>query len=365
MAAPDGSSAEYEQPGPESWGQRVGGLTALPKLTAGFGVDPAPLIAEAGLAQDALGGSENRVPFLALLRLLAASIRATGCPHLGLLVGQAWTLSDYGMLGELIRNSATLGDALRTLVLHHRLYTEGGAAYLAEYPSVAVAGYVIHHPSVDRMAHPACEIALGLTVSLIRELCGESWRPSEVELPLALPADPGPYRRHFRCPIRFDATRSVLLIPPSSLRQPIPGADPRRRVQIEAEIARCHDDRLAPLLYRSLRLMLLEGTVTGDALAQVFSFHRRTLQRRIAAQGTTFQTVLDEVRRAVACQLLRDTDLNMVAIAGATGFAEASSFARFFRRRAGMTPLEWRSANRSAAAQPGTARIGACSAGPA
>lgn len=69
---------------------------------------------------------------------------------------------------------------------------------------------------------------------------------------------------------------------------------------------------------------------------------RRTLDRRLEAHAISFQALLDEVRYEVACKLLSDTAMPMIAIAHSLQFADASAFTRAFRRWSGMPPTRWR-----------------------
>lgn len=332
--------------GPESWTQRVGGLTRVPMLLAEFGVEAAGVLEVSGLSPDALSDPENRVPFLALAQMLTEAARQTRCPHFGFLVGRDWHLADLGLLGEFMRVSDTLGDALRLGAVHQRLNSKGAAAFVLEYSQSASIGYVGFHPNAERMS-PVYDLVIGLYVTCIRELCGANWSPTEVLLPRSAPSDDAPYRQHFRCTIKYDAERAVLNFPTSMMNRPLPGADPVRRAALEREAARHPDTEFLPQLYRSLRLLLLDGTSSGDRLAQQLDMHRRTLNRRLKAQRRTFQSVLDEVRFEVARHLLRETGQSVVDITHALGYADASTFTRAFRRWTGVAPLKWRALNSS------------------
>lgn len=76
------------------------------------------------------------------------SRRSTSCPHFGLVFGQAWHLADLGVVGEIARNGATVGEALRALVVYQRLNSGGGLAYLIDYERTADFGYAIYHHGV-------------------------------------------------------------------------------------------------------------------------------------------------------------------------------------------------------------------------
>jgi AraC-like DNA-binding protein len=70
--------------------------------------------------------------------------------------------------------------------------------------------------------------------------------------------------------------------------------------------------------------------------------HHRTLNRRLKAEGTTFQQLLDEVRFEAACQLLDTGHIPITEIAVSLGYAETSAFSRAFRRWSGATPVDRR-----------------------
>jgi AraC-like DNA-binding protein len=74
----------------------------------------------------------------------------------------------------------------------------------------------------------------------------------------------------------------------------------------------------------------------------MLELHRRTLNRRLKAQGTTFQAVLDGVRAEVACQLLEGTSTSLDDVASTLCYASVSPFMRAFRRWTGVTPGQWR-----------------------
>ena len=74
----------------------------------------------------------------------------------------------------------------------------------------------------------------------------------------------------------------------------------------------------------------------------LYHLHRRTLNRRLKALGTTFRDVLEDVRFEAACELLGSTQLPLDDIAAALGYAGVSPFSRAFRRRAGSPPGHWR-----------------------
>src|SRR5512138_9829 len=92
---------------------RIGPVASVPEVLREFGVGPAGPFTRAGVRLEAFRNPETRIAFEALGRLLDESAAATGCEHFGLRVGERFELEGLGAIGYLMRNSATVGDALR------------------------------------------------------------------------------------------------------------------------------------------------------------------------------------------------------------------------------------------------------------
>jgi len=326
--------------------QRVGPLAVIPGLLRELGADPDQVLASAGLDAAALNDVENWIPYVAMGRLLRVCALMTRCSHFALLVGQRANLLHLGLPGELMRHSATLNAALQTFVVYHHLNSQGMATFfLQEENGVAALGLAIYQKgaeSVDQIYD--CGIALACNV--IREVCSARWAPEKVLLSRTRPADMGPYRRVFQAPCRFDSDRTAILFPAHWLKRAMPAADLRRLRSLEGQ-AHAIGIELVDQLRRALRTLLLLGKNSGDELAELLSMHRRTLNRRLETQGTTFQKVLDEVRFEAARQLLDVTRVPLTEIAAFLGYAESSAFSRAFRRWSGEAPSRRRLVGRT------------------
>ena len=86
----------------------------------------------------------------------------------------------------------------------------------------------------------------------------------------------------------------------------------------------------------------LPGAPTIDAVAQNLHYSVRTLCRRLAAEGTTFQAIKDEVRRDIAIQRLTRSGDAIAEIAYDVGFDNPTAFHRAFRHWTGSTPNAYR-----------------------
>ena len=96
----------------------------------------------------------------------------------------------------------------------------------------------------------------------------------------------------------------------------------------------------------AIRPLILRGQPTTASMAASFGLNVRTLARHLEREGTTFQTLLDIVRYNMARELLIITEMTIGDIADALAYTHQSSFADAFGRWSGLTPSEWRTAQR-------------------
>ena len=80
-----------------------------------------------------------------------------------------------------------------------------------------------------------------------------------------------------------------------------------------------------------------------EKIAKTIGMSERTLQRKLKEKGTTFRSILDEIRKELAVSYVRDLDIPLSEIAFILGFSEQSAFSRAFKRLTGISPSEVRS----------------------
>ena len=100
---------------------------------------------------------------------------------------------------------------------------------------------------------------------------------------------------------------------------------------------------LVSVLSRILPSLLEVHGASLAAVAEQAGLGERTLNRRLAAEGTSFMQLREEARHTLARQLLESTRMPANEIAVRLGYADASAFTRAFRRWTGMGPAQWRS----------------------
>jgi AraC-like DNA-binding protein len=149
------------------------------------------------------------------------------------------------------------------------------------------------------------------------------------------------------CPVRSNAAWTGLAVPRESWQLPLRRRDPILRRVLESQA-----DALAPqtssadslaLIVRGLLAPRLARGETDIALvARELGLSARTLQRRLAEAGSSFQAILDAVRKETVAKCLADRSLSLGEIAYIAGYSEPAAFHRAFKRWYGMPPDRFR-----------------------
>ena len=321
---------------------RIGPCMGIPAMLRAMAVDPALVVADAGLTLAVFDDADNVVPYATLGRLVASCAQRTGHADIGLRIGSEARLESLGVLGSLLQNSCDVRSALENLRTYMPLADGGGRVIFHADDTTAVVGYEIRQagvPAADQIA----DGALAFACNIMRTLAGSEWAPTAVTLAHPEPADVAPYRRVFGRNVRFAARENAIAFPARWLAQPLSGANDSVRRLAERQIREAVSTHAGvEPMRRVLRMLVHAGEATEERLAHVFAMHRRTINRRLRAQGPTFRQLVDEVRFEVARHLLETTDLSVVHIAGTLSYADASAFTRAFRRWSKTTPAQWR-----------------------
>jgi AraC-like DNA-binding protein len=158
------------------------------------------------------------------------------------------------------------------------------------------------------------------------------------------------HAHYFDCPIRYGAARDQLTMSAADLSLPFREHNPEMLHVMTPGMTAALRELGAPAGFREqvinvLKRALADGRPTLQHLAQELLQSERTLQRRLAAEGTTFSEMLNEARRQVGFHLLADTSLELKEVAYLLGYEDANSYFRAFRQWEKISPGEWRRIN--------------------
>lgn len=320
---------------------------ALLELAQEYNVGRSELLRNAGLRPEVLQNPTGRLA-LGDFHLLASSALAL-CdePALGLLLGLRLNASAHGILGYALLSSADLGGAIQFALRYYRVLGLTFELQLVEHEDYLELR-ASESLALGVLSRFAAEGLFGSLFSIAEFLLGEAPRGIEIGFAYPAPAHAERYRQAFGVAACFDQPWHWFRLPRAYLDHPMALANPAtmQMCQQQCEALLASLDLQEGLLSRVRRLLLARPGDFPDLASAARELHTsdRSLRRHLAACGTSYQRVLDEVRRSLALQYLGSTHLPLFEIAHLLGYSDPSNFRRAFRKWTGRAPSDYRAA---------------------
>lgn len=327
---------------------RSASLRGFPELVRELGGDPEALLARFGIDPAVLEDDDGLLPITAHDLMLDHAAAELDRPDLGLRLAQHQDLSILGPLAVAIEASSTVSDALECASRFLFVHSPALRIAVEDDPS-GVRGVMAITYRKDLLGSPyspqAMELGVGLLFRIASALVGTTEGLRSVDLPHAPMSPLGRYVELFGDSVRFNAPVAALRVDRLTMDLRFAGADQAIRALAIAHLQQAHTDPGDATSVRVHRILVETLGTTGHALADVarlLGTHPRTLQRELAAEETSYEAVLDDVRRSIALRQVTGSDLPLTQIATMVGFAAQSTLTRAVRRWTGMSPRELR-----------------------
>jgi AraC-like DNA-binding protein len=295
-----------------------------------------------GLHHDQLG-AERRIPLEKYCALLDLAAEATDDDHFGLRFGATRAFDNSTVLGYILRNSPSIGAAIRNAARYVRVHVDGVQISLMSAGPEARLVYRLTDPSIAVSRHYA-ELLMVYAMHVFRLAADESWSPDEVWFRHGPPGDLGPYRDYFGAPVRFHQSEYTTVFDRWILGRPLRAFDQQLLAILEEHANMIlaglppPDDDLLARLEQFVVGALPDDRAGISAAARALGMSTRTLQRRLRERGMVFAGLVDEVRRRLSARYLADGTLTLGEIAWLLGYSESSAFNRAYRRWTGRSP---------------------------
>src|SRR6478609_6526859 len=323
---------------------RSASLYGYVELVKSLGRDPYAFMKTVGLQAKFLDDPQLLLPRDAVRELLEITARATHTEDFALRLAAQRKLSALGPISLVLREESTPRAALDTLCRYLKLVNASLTIRVEDAGNAVIIREDLA-PTPGLPMRQSVELAVGTMFRMLVELIAPQWRPLEVCFAHRPPKDAAAHRAFFRRTVKFNQEFNGLVCLASDLSRPRETAD-----QVAAGFARKYLD--AALVDRSesvqescrqtLLALLPGGACTAQELARFLNVDRRTLHRRLAAEGLSFSRLLDQVRSDLARRHLRESDRPLGEVAELLGFSGPSSFSHWFQSQFGCSASEWR-----------------------
>jgi AraC-like DNA-binding protein len=312
---------------------------------ASLGVDVDRVLSHAGIPRSRFEGARAKVSvaeFFAFWRSLEA---VGGSADLGLRIGTRAGPHQLDVSSLAAIHSENLGDALAKFARYKRVVCGEQISVARSKGEARIRFHWVHVE--DALPMMLVDTTFASLATLAAQGIGAPVKPLRVELARRRSHEAA-LQRTFGCPIRFDAPVDQLVLDAKLLTLPFV----TRNADVVAMLVPALESALVEGTSRSIAddvRALLRQRMTGEhhslqEVSRALSMSARTLQRRLGEVGTSYQAILDDVRRDASRRLLASTDLDAGEIAFLLGFEQLNSFSRAFVAWEGETPSRWREA---------------------
>ena len=307
----------------------------------------APFLQRAGLSVHDFEDQRSRISAAAQAKFLENVAGAMDDSALALHLAEKANPREGGLLFYVASAATNLGDALALLARYSRIVNEAARAKLARTPESVVVD--IDFVGLPRHgARQATEFSVAIVIRVLREATGRVIRPTAVSLVHLRNSNLREFERFFGCPVEFAAKRDQLTFSNETLAVPLVTEDRYLLETLQPICDAAAKERntaagtVRVAVENEILKLLPNGRANKQTVAAKLAMSERTLSRRLADEGATYEEVVDQLRRSLALQYVKEPSISLSQVAYLLGYEGSTALNHAFRRWTGRSPSEVR-----------------------
>jgi len=320
-------------------------LTQMCLYLKSLGVDIDTFLRSIYVDPESVKSPDTYLPVEAYLHIQESAADYTNDPCFGLHMGEFAEAGSWSILGYMMMNCKTLGEAFEKSGRYSRIIgnmIEGSVRI--KFNKIKVI--LDTPPHAPKMSRHCFESTIASSVRMMRNLSGQDLSPLEVTFIYPQPDSTAEYERVFKCPVLFEQKHNSFTIDMSLVNVPVLMANPELLAYFEryaqefiAGLER--KDATTQAVTKIILAQLDDESLSIRKVAKEMAMSVRTLQNRLADEGVVFSDLTQDIRERLAKRYLSE-DYTVEQITYLLGFSEPSTFRKAFKKWLGMTPREYR-----------------------
>ena len=306
-------------------------------------VQVAPLLKRAGLSERELEIPHGRIKVVGQGKFLEYAAEVLEDSALGLHLAEHANPRETGLLFYAMSAARNLGDAL-TLLARYSLIANESIRLRLERGSDGVAVAIAYLGASRHQARQFTEFGVAHAIHCFRVIAGRNIRPDLVMCAHARNTDLREFERYYGCEVEFGAPADHVTFSRDTLSTPLITHDPYLLETLKPfcdEAAKARNTAAGTLratVENEVQKLLPHGQAQAETIAKALALSVRTLSRRLSDEGTSFAEVVDQLRRSLARQYLKEPGFTLAQIAYLLGYEGTTSFNHAFKRWTGKSP---------------------------
>ena len=306
-----------------------------------------PLLKRAGVSEADIDNPQRRISALAQGKLLEYAGEAVGDHVFGLHLAQQANPREVGLFFYVASAAEDIGDALALFARYCRIVNEAVRLKLVRSPE----GMIVETKFVGVPRHFAwqnTEFMIAAMIKGLREMAGRDFRPTRVTFSLARTSELLEFERFYDCPVEFSAPADQFGFSNETLAIPLTTED---RHLLDALRPICDEaakerntahGTLQHLVENEVQKLLPHGRANRQRVAKALGLSERTLSQRLAEENTSYEKVVDRLRRSLALHYIEEPSLSLAQIGWLLGYEGPTSFNYAFARWTGRSASDAR-----------------------
>jgi AraC-like DNA-binding protein len=307
------------------------------------GMDPAPLLRRVGLTERDFDPPQHRISAAAQCQFMEIAAEALNDSAFGFHLAIQANPRGVGVLFYVASAAANVGEAIALFARYRRIVNESLHFQLTRGSDDLVVE--VNFAGVSRRrARQHAEFSIALAVRGLREITAKRVCPVWVSFVHERNSNLGEIRGFFGCPVEFGGPSDRLAFSNETLAAPLITEDRYLFDALRPVCDAAARERGTPTgtlrdsVEKEVQKLLPHGRAQRQAVAKALALSPRTLSRRLADEGTTYEEVVDRLRRSLALQYVREQSLSLSQVGWLLGYEGATSLNHAFKRWTGHSP---------------------------
>ncbi len=276
-----------------------------------------------------------------LAELLMNAAIETNSYQFGLMLGREKKSSMLGILGLLIRDNPDVQSALYSLVdnIHLHLQDSISIEFSVDHDTSKISIDPVSLPESGR--HYVYDLILGCLLGLLKSLCGKKFIVTEINMDSRTSDQQCEYEMLLGAKVNINQLRNEIVFPTEFISKKLNHIDPQYNAILQEYRNKNNKFQYRKVVKDIIRDVLPKGYCNIDYVSCQLNLNKRTLNRKLAAEGSSFKELSIEVKSDTAKKLLAKPLNSVTSISLELGYSETSSFTNAFKSWFGVTPKKW------------------------
>jgi len=308
--------------------------------------DGEDILREVGIDINCIEDANQRIPIDKMTQLWMLAEEISGDDCIGLEVIKYVSPTSFHALTYANMASSTIRESLERMVKFSNVVSTAVNIEIEDHDDQVIV--TMHRVSnMLELSHHALDAFIGMMVTQGRQAVHNN--PEYIhwaKLKRPAPKDTLRHQDAFNCPITFSSDCYQVCLNRALVDQVIPSGNAelvRINEQVLADyMSRFNKNDVVAGVYHALIELMPKGEPSREKVADMLGTTSRSLHRKLNEMDTSYKTILDDTRKSLALQYIRQTDISITTITYQLGFLDSSSFSRSFKRWTGQSPSDYR-----------------------